>query len=659
MQATRRRTTRVSTALITAAGLLALEPAAAAEDGSLLIEQTALGNVFLDDQRPRFELSAGADSLQWEVLDLRGAVVARGESEEGHTDLVLPELSEGYYRLDVSAAADAAPAAEASNSFAVVDSWDGARDVKFGMHGGFGLPAPGQEPVWDPQLGDYSSQGVPDYGLDLVPLLRQTGAGTARDTIAWNQFEPEKKLYTAPDSYDAYIDAFHASGVEPLVVLSYGNKVYDVDDQGIGAAPYTEEGIRGYAEYARAVLSRYEGKVGAVEVWNEYNGDAPWNRGPCRLDARCYFEMLKVTHEVVKQTHPEAEVVGPAAVTLPYGWLEELFSYGALEYLDAVTVHPYGIPNSPENGYGGPNLPGRGLDARIAQLDSLIRQYNAQESKPIWFTEIGWGSHGGFRGVSELDHANYLLRSSVMAYANGVDRVYWHSLRNSKVLPDGPGANWGLVRAAGDPLGTYAAKKSYPTYATMTRQLSHADFQAQDASPDGVRSYHFRRADDAASDVRVMWAPGPPGRSGGQQDVALRTDSALAVTDMDGAESFYHPHRGFVHLTLTGSPLYVEGDVQRVDDGFGVSMQGPDTADVGSDIPLTLAVESRGGRAAEPVRFRVDDRPPVVLVSRGGGAASRDVTAAGGVEPGVRTVVAEISIRGVTAGRLAVDVAVE
>jgi len=652
---TRRPVTTGATFLL-GAGLLSLTPTAVADGHSVTIEQTSSGNVFLDDHRAAFEITTSAKRVAWDVTDLRGAVVAAGRKAGGvDVDLVLPRLPEGYYRLDV----ETAEGGTASNSFAVIDSWDQARDVKFGTHGGFGLPVPGYAPVWDPELGDYSSQGVPDYGLDLIPLLQQTGAGTARDTIAWNHFEPEEKLYTAPDSYDAYIDAFNDSNIEPLVVLAYGNKVYDVDNQGIGAAPYTEKGIRGYAEYARAVLSRYEGKVGAVEVWNEYNGNAPWNRGPCRLSARCYFEMLKVTHQVVKETHPEAKVVGPAAVTLPYGWLEELFSYGALDYLDAVTVHPYGIPNSPENGYSSPNLPGRGLDARIVQLDGLVRQYNSGQSKPIWFTEISWGSHGGFRGVSELDQANYLLRSYVIAYANGVDRVYWHSLRNSKVLPDGPGANWGLLRAVGDPLGTHAAKMSYPTYATMTRKLSHADFRARDAAPDGVRSYHFAGDEDTADDVRVMWAPGEPGQTGGQQDVVLRTDSRLVVTDMDGAESTYEPYRGFVHLTLTGSPVYVEGDVESVDDGFGVTMDGPDKVAVGSEIPLTLTVHGRGGPAAEAVRFRIDDeRAPVVVVSRQGQTASKDATVTAH-EPGLRTVIAEISIRGSSAGRLAVVVEVE
>lgn len=189
----------------------------------------------------------------------------------------------------------------------------------------------------------------------------------------------------------------------------------------------------------------------------------------------------------------------------------------------------------------------------------------------------------------------------------------------------------------------------------MTRQLSQAEFVARDAAPEGVRSYHFDRGGDAATaDVRVMWAAGKPGSTGGAVDVALRTDDALVVTDIDGASSTYEPYRGVVHLTVTGSPVYVEGAVQDVDDGFLVSIDAPAQTSVGADIPVTFTVTDDGARGSTPVQFRVDDeRRPVVVVARPGVAASKETVAAGGHAPGTRTVVAELSIRGVHAGRLA------
>lgn len=664
-----RRITRswftATTTMAVGAGLLTLTPGASAADAGVSIGQTTLGSIFVDDRTASFDISSGASSTSWQIVDDQGRLVADGTLPAGESQLDLPELELGQYTLQVTG-----DGGRASTPFALIADWQGDKDDRFGMNTKFGLPAdePGSAPVWNPATQEYA-QGTARYQQDLNPILDQTGAGGTRDTIAWNQFEPEEELYAGgPDWYQDYVDATTEMDASPLVILSYGNNLYDVDAQGVGAAPYTEEGIRAYAEYAREVLSRYEGKVERVEVWNEYNGDAPWNRGPCRLSAECYYEMLKVTYQVVKEVHPEAEVVGPAAVTLPYGWLEELFSYGALDYLDAVTVHPYGFPASPEAGYGGPNLPGVGLEARVEQLDALVRQYNEGEPKPIWFTEIGWGSYDssptaappGRRGVSEATQADYMVRSHVMSYAAGVDKVYWYSLRNDRTIPTGPGANWGLVRNAGDPLGSYAPKESFSAYATMTRQLAGADFRARDEAPEGVRSYAFARAD--GSDVRTMWAPDGP------QQVALRTDTDLVVTRMDGQTRTLEPYQGLVHLSLGEEPLYVAGQLAGVLPASLVSLTAPGSVPAGGDVTVTATVDGADERRATPAFVTVEGERLKVVATPGGSAEDSTVVAAGdgidtrprteGPDERTRTVLGEVRIAGRDAGWLSVEVAV-
>lgn len=658
------RSATIATALALGAGVLALSPVASAADGEPVIGQTVLGSIFVDDRTASFDIHAGAASASWQAVDDQGRTIASGDLPAGDSRLDLPELELGQYTLRVTD-----EGGQATTPFALIEGWEGDKDPRFGMNTKFGLPAdaPGSAPVWNPETNEYA-QGTARYQQDLNPILDQTGAGGTRDTIAWNQFEPEEKLYAGgPDWYQDYIDATTAMDAPPVVILSYGNKLYDVDAQGVGAAPYTEEGIAAYADYAREVLTRYEGKVERVEVWNEYNGNAPWNRGPCRLSAECYYEMLKVTYETVKEVHPEAEVVGPAGVTLPYGWLEELFSYGALDYMDAVTVHPYGFPASPEMGYRGPNLPGAGLDARIDQLDALVREYNGGESKPLWFTEIGWGSYEWLpnrpwtasRGVSEATQANYMVRSHVISYASGVDEVYWYSLRNDRTIPAGPGANWGLVRNADDPLGHYAPKESFSAYTTMTRQLSGAEFTAQDAAPDGVRSYAFSRAD--GRDVRVMWTPDGTGQ------VALRSDSDVVVTRIDGQTRTLSPYQGLVHLSLGEEPVYVAGEVAAVEPGALVSLTAPQEAPVGGDVTVTASVDGSDETRATPAFVTVEGERLKVVATPGGTAKDETVVAAGeGIdttpvknsqfEVRTRTVLGELTIAGRDAGWLAVEV---
>lgn len=623
-----------------------------------VIGQTTVGSIFTDTSTASFTV-ATSSTATWTVTDDLGRPVATGGLEMGDHSLVVPGLAIGQYTLvveDDSGQRDSTP-------FAMVTVYDGVRDPRFGLNTKFGLPADGPNgpPRWNPETQTYDPAGTPRYAQDLNPILELTGTGGTRDTIPWNQFEPEVGRYEGgPDWYDTYIDAHAEMGAPTLVILSYGNALYDRDEEGFGSAPHTPEGIAAYAEYARQVLSRYEGKVDAVEVWNEYNGDAPWNRGPCRMDARCYYEMLRATYEVVKETHPEATIVGPAAVTIPYAWLEELFSYGALDYLDAVSVHPYGFPSSPEDGYTNPNLPGVGLEARIEQLDALIREYNGGETKPIWATEIGWGSYEAPRGVSEDVQADYLVRSHVLAFSAGVDRMYWYSLRNDRTLPAGPGANWGLVRNADDPLGHYAPKESFTAYATMTRLLAGAEASGREESPDGVRSYVFTRID--GEQVRVLWSPDGP------QDVTLQVDGDMTVTRIDGDSRVLAPDDGRVYLSIGTDPVYVEGDVTGIDAGSRIAVGGPDSVESGGSLAVTVTVDGSAESRATPAVVDVEGQTlEVTAPPRQVRTGSASVPAGTGVETTpfegqaqvyTRTVLVEVEIRGESSGWLAVEVPV-
>lgn len=659
MKHKRKQATLAIVGLVITPGLLGLTPGASAADEVAII-QTTVGSIFIDESAS-FIVQGGTSGVHWQVVNDQGRLLAEGNLPAGDSPLNLPDLELGQYTLFISGdnSSDSTP-------FALIEDWEGEKDERFGMNTKFGLPAdtPGSAPAWNPETRNYE-QGTARYQQDLNPILNQTGAGGTRDTIAWNQFEPEEKLYAGgPDWYKDYVDATSAMGASPLVILSYGNKLYDVDDNGIGANPFTDEGRQAFADYATEVLSRYEGQVERVEVWNEWNGaGAPWNRGPCsdpQVSAECYAELLKITYETVKSVLPEAEVVGPAGVTIPYSFLERVFAAGGLDYLDAVTVHPYGFPASPEAGYGIANAPGIGLEARIDQLDSLVRKYNGGEPMPIWFTEIGWGSYDAPRGVSEAVQADYMVRSHVISFASGVERLYWYSLRNDRTLPAGPGANWGLVRNADDPLGSYAPKESFSAYTTMTRQLSNADFSAKDSAPNGTRSYAF--AHDDGREVRVMWAPE------GQQQVSLRTNSELIVTRMDGQTRTLRPYDGLVHLSLGEEPLYVNGEVDAVQPGELISLTGPTNVATGHYLEVTARLDGTLERRATAAFVEIEGERMKLVATPGGIAEARTEVPGGvgidtrplsaGSPERTRTVLGEFTIAGRDSGWLAVEVSV-
>ena len=125
-------------------------------------------------------------------------------------------------------------------------------------------------------------------------------------------------------------------GLEPLIVLSFANHLYDG-----GLTPFSSEGRGGYAHYGRAVLDHYGPQIRAVEIWNEYNGS--FCEGPCRDDRpTSYVRMLEQAYRALKSARPDVTVVGAATVNVPLPYLEAVFQKGGLDFMDALSVHPYG-----------------------------------------------------------------------------------------------------------------------------------------------------------------------------------------------------------------------------------------------------------------------------------------------------------------------------
>jgi len=90
--------------------------------------------------------------------------------------------------------------------------------------------------------------------------------------------------------------------------------------------------------------------------------------------------MLRATYTAIKRERPDVIVVGggdAAALPLPY-WTK-LIAGGALNYMDAASVHPYRYTSAPE-----------GIENDIAGLQSVMRSQGNGQTRPIWVTEVGW-----------------------------------------------------------------------------------------------------------------------------------------------------------------------------------------------------------------------------------------------------------------------------
>jgi hypothetical protein len=137
-----------------------------APDPAITISPASFGAVFVGDHAPRFAVSVDADTLDWTVRDLWGALVRSGSEhvDNGRAELVA-EVGEGYYTLELVASRDGAPVAQGGSSFAVLAAFDLPADSPFGAN--THLPP-----------------------LELLPLMVALGITWARTDLTWTEIEP-------------------------------------------------------------------------------------------------------------------------------------------------------------------------------------------------------------------------------------------------------------------------------------------------------------------------------------------------------------------------------------------------------------------------------------------------------------------------------------
>ncbi|MEU0565077.1 glycosyl hydrolase [Nonomuraea sp. NPDC005983] len=543
------------------------------------VKVTTTGNLFKPGTRATFGvLSAKDDTVPWTVRGYDGARVADGEvtvdaaTREGAIDA--GTLPAGYYTIAVG---------RRTTGFAVAGDVEADAGSMFGVNHHPRLAA---GVAWD----------------DTASLAARAGIGNVRvDLVYWNTVERPKGEYHFNETHDRYIADLNTRGQRPLLFLGLGNGDY-------GGIPSRSEHYEAFRKYAEAVAEHVKGKVSALELWNEYYGG--FSSGVCSQSAKCYAKLLEAAWNGVRVADPDVPVIGGSSFKVPLDWWEELFQLGGLKHMNAVAVHPYRAPGAPE---------GLGLD--LDGLKALMRKYNDGKEIPIWVTEQGWSSATAKGvGVSENTQAESVARALIEAKANGVAKYFLYDLVNDGTSSDNSEHNFGLLRAP-DPAATgLTVKPSYLAYATAARELAGA---YRDALDTGDPALHAARFDASTA----LWTSDRTARQ-----VKLRADGPVTVADMLGAEHTLTPVGGWIHLTLTGAPLYVRADVRKVH---------PD--------PLV--------RLSAPARVAAGTTIPVEVTADGGAKVSFDGGTLAEV-PGTRTLTGKITIRGVVAGLATVQVEV-
>lgn len=460
-------------------------------------------SLILPESGPLLALRVPEGTTTWQAKDAGGGVVAAGFSETtgGLTALPLEGLEQGYYVVSVKDA----EGRTVSANLGVVD-FEGASisaDPRFGV-------------------GLHVENGLYDGSADLMSAL---GLRLARNDILWKHNEKTRGEIRFDDRY---VDAFarlHAHGIHLLGIVNYGNWLY-----GSELTPETPEALAAYGRYASAIAQRFD--LVGLEVFNEFNQER-FNRTACGTDPSCYVPLLRVVEQEVRKVDPDLPLIAGSTARYDAEWFDGLWKDGGLQYADAISFHPYEVSANPES-----------LAGIIAQARASM-QDNASDTRPIWITELGTSSKTGGRPVD--GQADYLVRTSITALANGVEKYFWYDLINDSPDPAAHEGNFGMFSQKKEGVAALQPKPVGYAQALMISQLGGRDFAGKESLAAGVVSYRFGKDDG----VRVAWAPS------GDTAVAIATDVPLRVVSMAGVVQIAVPIDGAVSVTLGKRPTFI------------------------------------------------------------------------------------------------------
>ena len=318
---------------------------------------------------------------------------------------------------------------------------------------------------------------TPETVTRTWPCLLRSGVGLNRvgqwgDRTDWAAVEQTPGVYRIPAEVDRAITECHESGVDVLLGLCYGNRLYqevaNAPDFGptwqrghpfLQCAPTTPEAVDAFARYCGFMADHFRGRVRYFEIWNEENGwfFDDWARGAGVEQVRAYGRALKAAAQAVKAANPEALVVfgGLAGSSLDYPRiaLEE----GAGPLVDVFAFHPYGHP-TPESAPDAfltlvedtmqwkPRPPEvADYEDEIAAFRRVLREHNPRME--IWADEMNWFAPGqppraDMGDQSELSQAKYLTRFFALNAWLGCRAVWW-SLYNANGVQE-----WALMRSS-------------------------------------------------------------------------------------------------------------------------------------------------------------------------------------------------------------------
>ncbi len=268
----------------------------------------------------------------------------------------------------------------------------------------------------------------------LLDLSKEIGLLWFRDwSLKWQDVESEKGEFDFRNT-DFQIDRVLERGLNVLPLLPFPSSNWSSSSEqkpetterypnNRELMAYMPRDLEEFADYVRATVNHYRERLHVWEILNEpifTDYALPRAKGNTVED---YVSLLKVAYKAVKESDPNAIVIGGIAGGADT-YTREFINAGGLDFVDALNLHIYPGLTAPEE-----------YEEPLAKLRELMRK-NGKDI-PIWFTEGAyyadddtpvdpfseWLKPLG----SEAEAAEWQVKFNIILMAYGVEKIIYHS----------------------------------------------------------------------------------------------------------------------------------------------------------------------------------------------------------------------------------------
>jgi hypothetical protein len=282
------------------------------------------------------------------------------------------------------------------------------------------------------------------------------------------------------------VDTANSEGKKIVAVLGY--EAPWLYPEGKSKKYISPENIPLFLNFVEETVRHFRYRVAIWNIWNEPNFMF-W-----KGQDKEFFELSKLTAERIRETDPNAYILGGAFWRAPDGFIKNMHKAGALENLDGLAFHPYAI-----NPQGSMQV----CDKFLATLSEI------NYSGPVWITEMGYPTAGWYpTKVSLKEFPAYVVKTITGAAARGVRALLWYELLDSYNKDEVPSKTFDSEKFFGLAYPNYERKNGAWAYQLCARYLPGSRYTGElpqkENVPSNITAFCFLGG-VSGSNTLILW----------------------------------------------------------------------------------------------------------------------------------------------------------